>query len=89
LLRRVGGDRALAAEVDDLSRRIAKGRFYVACVGPFKRGKSTLLNALVAARVLPEGVVPFTSAVTVLRFGRSPAARVRLHGQDWIPVALR
>lgn len=29
------------------AERIEGGRFYVACVGQFKRGKSTLLNALI------------------------------------------
>ncbi len=80
------GNAALASDVDELSKRTSEGRFYVACVGQFKRGKSTLLNALVGTRVLPEGVIPLTSAVTVLRFGRSLTARVRLHGQDWTPI---
>jgi hypothetical protein len=37
----------VAAEADAVARRVAEGRFYVACVGQFKRGKSALLNALV------------------------------------------
>jgi len=82
------GNDLLAAELDNLSQRIAEGRFYVACVGQFKRGKSTLLNALVGMRVLPEAVVPLTSALTVLRYGPSPAARVRLRGEDWTSIAL-
>jgi hypothetical protein len=48
----------------------------VACVGQFKRGKSNLLNALVARAVLPTGVVPVTSAVTILRYGGEEGARV-------------
>ena len=31
----------------------SEGRFYVACVGQFKRGKSSLLNALAGSAVLP------------------------------------
>ena len=72
----------LAAEVSALAERLAEGRFYVACVGQFKRGKSTLLNALVGHPLLPVGVVPITTAVTVLRWGRAVRARVRL-GADW------
>ena len=34
---------AIAAEARSLAERAAKGRFYVACVGQYKRGKSTLL----------------------------------------------
>src|SRR5574342_566941 len=53
------------------------GRYYVACVGQFKRGKSTLLNALVGEALLPCGAVPVTSAVTILQYGPEKRARVR------------
>jgi len=55
----------------------------VACVGQFKRGKSTLINALVGEPVLPVGVIPVTAVVTVLRHGLRPSARVRLAGGEW------
>lgn len=41
------GARAIAAGADALAEGLREGRFYVVCVGQFKRGKSTLLNALV------------------------------------------
>jgi GTP-binding protein EngB required for normal cell division len=66
----------VAREAVEVAARVAEGRFYVACVGQFKRGKSTLLNALVGEPVLPTGVVPVTSAITVLRHGPR-GARVR------------
>jgi len=38
-----------------VAERVSEGRFYVACIGQFKRGKSSVLNALVAtAYCLPE-----------------------------------
>lgn len=67
----------LAAEADEERSRLAAARFFVACVGQFKRGKSTLLNALVGRPVLPVGVVPVTSAITILRWGDRPDAVVR------------
>jgi len=70
----------VARQVADLSSRVAEGRYYVACVGQFKRGKSTLLNALVDRSVLPTGVVPVTSVITVLRHGAEAGARVWLEG---------
>jgi len=80
-------DEAGATDVADdaraLAQRAAEGRFYVACIGQFKRGKSTLLNALVGEAILPTGVPPVTSVVTVLRHGPERAARVRLRGGDW------
>jgi tRNA U34 5-carboxymethylaminomethyl modifying GTPase MnmE/TrmE len=71
-------DRALAAEARAERQRLQQARFFVACVGQFKRGKSTLINALVGAPVLPVGVVPVTSVVTILSFADAPRATVRL-----------
>jgi GTP-binding protein EngB required for normal cell division len=70
------GDDEVAKDARDLASRVEEGRFHVACVGQFKRGKSTLLNAIIGAPVLPMGVAPVTSAITVLRHGDEPAARV-------------
>ena len=85
-------DVEVADEARALAERIVAGRFFVACVGQFKRGKSTVLNALVNDRVLPTGVTPVTSVVTMLRFAlreqrqsalravlakRSPSSRCR------------
>jgi len=78
------GAAELAADARALAGRVLEGRFFVACVGQFKRGKSTLLNALVGSDVLPTGVVPVTAIVTVLRSG-PPAARV-LAGGAWREV---
>jgi hypothetical protein len=33
-----------AEEARELAVRVSEGRFYMACIGEFKRGKSTLLN---------------------------------------------
>ena len=74
---RDAGLERVAEEAADLSRRLQEGLFYVACVGQFKRGKSTVLNALVGSQVLPCGVPPVTSAITLLRHGPDLRARVR------------
>lgn len=73
-LARTAGAAGVAADAEALDARLAAGRLFVACVGQFKRGKSTLLNALVGARVLPVGVQPVTSVVTILRHGAAPRA---------------
>jgi len=70
----------IASDARALAERVAEGRFYIACVGQFKRGKSTLLDALVGESVLPTGVVPVTSMPTVLRFGVTKRARVLIDG---------
>ena len=49
--------------------RIAEDRFNLVVLGEFKRGKSTLINALLERVVLPTGVVPLTSVVTAIGAG--------------------
>jgi GTP-binding protein EngB required for normal cell division len=77
-----------AEEARELAARVAEGRFYVACVGQFKRGKSTLLNALVGHAVVPTGFVPVTAVPTVIRFGDDPRARVRMRDGAWRDIAM-
>ncbi len=79
----------LARDARALAERVADQRFFVACIGQFKRGKSTLLNALVGARVLPTGVLPVTAIVTVLRYGAAERAEVHFDSgaREEIPVA--
>ncbi len=40
--------------------------FLIVVAGEFNSGKSTFLNALLGAQVLPEGVTPTTDAITLL-----------------------
>lgn len=78
----------IASHARALAERVSEGRFYVACVGQFKRGKSTLLNALVGESVLPTGIVPVTTVPTIIRYGPSPSARVRFEKAEWTEIAL-
>jgi predicted GTPase len=78
----------VAEEARELAARVAEGRFYVACVGQFKRGKSTLLNALVGYEVVPTGFVPVTAVPTVLRFGNELRARIRMRDGTWRDIAM-
>jgi ribosome biogenesis GTPase A len=43
------GAEQIASTARSIAERISEGRFYVACIGQFKRGKSTLLNALIGS----------------------------------------
>ena len=45
--------------------------------GEAKRGKSTLINALLGRAVLPAGVTPLTAVATTVRYGDDPHAEVR------------
>jgi GTP-binding protein EngB required for normal cell division len=80
------GASSIATEASALAERIREGRFYVAVVGQFKRGKSTLINALVGDPVLPAGVVPVTAVITVVRHGPLRGARVRMSDGTWYDI---
>lgn len=73
---------ALRGRVRALVDKLATEQFNLVVLGQFKRGKSTLINALLGADLLPTAVVPLTSVVTIIHYGLQPHAMVRfLDGQ--------
>jgi len=60
--------------------RVAEDRFNLVVLGEFKRGKSTLVNALLDRDILPTGVIPLTSVVTVISSG--PVERLTVRFSD-------
>jgi small GTP-binding protein len=52
-----------------LREKLRQNRFHLVVLGAFKRGKSTLINALLGEAVLPTAIVPLTSVVTILSYG--------------------
>lgn len=63
-------------DVAELRRRLDHGVFRVLVAGEAKRGKSTLVNALLGRPVLPAGVVPLTAIATTVGYGDADNARV-------------
>jgi predicted GTPase len=74
---------SMATFVRTARDRLSEGRFFLACVGQFKRGKSTLINALTGHEILPVGVAPVTTVATVMRFGTELRARILDSSQSW------
>ena len=56
-----------AAKTKNLAARLQEKQFHLAVLGQFKRGKSTLINALLGAELLPTSSVPVTALPTVIR----------------------
>jgi len=86
------GNRALAGALDELASlgtgqdreqiaalrdRLAAARLRVLVAGEAKRGKSTLINALLGRAVLPTGVTPLTAVATTVRYGDDSHVAVR------------
>jgi GTP-binding protein EngB required for normal cell division len=64
------------ASVGSLERQLEENRFNVVVFGAFKRGKTTFVNALLGADVLPTAVVPLTSIATAIGWGREVRVRI-------------
>lgn len=65
----------------NLMTKLAEDRFTLAVLGQFKRGKSSLMNAIIGRDLLPVGVLPLTSAITILKFG--PTERLVVVRENW------
>lgn len=72
--------RPTASQLRDLAARWDTGEFHLAVLGQFKRGKSTLINALLGETILPSAVIPATAVATRIRAGARAEAEV--HFQD-------
>jgi len=55
--------------LSSLLTKLQENRFNLVMLGAFKRGKSTLINALLGEPLLPTAVVPLTSVVTIIEYG--------------------
>jgi GTP-binding protein EngB required for normal cell division len=75
------GAQEAAERCQELVVQLAEDRFNLAVVGQFKRGKSTLMNAVLGRDLLPTGLLPLTSAITTLCYGSTE--RVVLRRKGW------
>lgn len=84
VLAAMGSDYAgLNRQLDELLSRLQEGRIRLAVLGQFKRGKSSLLNALVGEPLLPTGILPVTAVPTIIRYGERRRVRIaKLDGRD-------
>src|SRR5208283_2450413 len=56
---------------EELREKVETNTFNLVVVGQFKRGKPSLINALLGADILPVAVVPLTSIVTIITYGEA------------------
>ncbi|MBF0544122.1 MAG: dynamin family protein [Candidatus Riflebacteria bacterium] len=67
----------LLPKLDNIFEKLSEERFYISVIGEIKRGKSTLINAMVGKEILPKAATICTAALTILRYGRSPTAKIK------------
>jgi GTPase SAR1 family protein len=73
--------------LEQLTEKVRTNTLNLVVVGQFKRGKTCLINALMGVDLLPTGVVPLTSIVTVLTYGESLGIQVSFQDGKVIAIA--
>ncbi len=84
------GARTLASKLtEDRIPRLEQERFHLVVLGEFNHGKTTFVNALLEASVLPMGVTPTTAVIHHIRYGeREEAHAISGAGrQTVVPIA--
>ena len=71
----VGANRPdLADRLDFWLGRLQRPQVRIVVIGPFKQGKSTLVNTLVGAPICPVDDIHMTAVPTFIEYGASPEA---------------
>ena len=73
-------------DLDQLRVRFQSGVFRLAVLGQFKRGKSTLLNALLGAELLPTDILPVTAIPTYIAAAESLSVTVLFSDDSKTPA---
>jgi signal recognition particle receptor subunit beta len=76
LAERVGAKTLGSRLGTDLVEKLEADRFHLVVVGEFNHGKTTFVNALLGANVLPVGVTPTTAVIHHLEYAAEPRAEV-------------
>src|SRR5271155_994235 len=66
-----------------LERKLASNQLHLAVLGQMKRGKSSFINALLGAEILPSGVLPVTAIITEIKYGPKPEAEIAYSVEDF------
>src|SRR5690242_11396706 len=73
---------AMRSRINRIRQRFIDPDLYLAVVGEFNSGKSTLIDALLDDNLLESGSVPTTAAATYIHSGRALDALITMRGQE-------
>ncbi len=73
---------ALRGRINRIRQRFIDPDLYLAVVGEFNSGKSTLIDALLDDELLESGSVPTTAAATYIHSGKTLDALITMRGQE-------
>ena len=66
----------IATRLGEVVSRVETDVFRIAVVGEFKRGKSTLINALLGQEILPADVLPCSATLNRVTYGLRPSVEL-------------
>jgi ribosome biogenesis GTPase A len=67
---------SLHEKLISLEKKLASNQLHLAVLGQMKRGKSSFINALLGADILPTGVLPVTAVITEIKYGPVPEGTI-------------
>jgi small GTP-binding protein len=70
------GSEAFLDKIEADIEYIKSKRFQAAVIGEFKRGKSSLINALLGADILPSDIEPTTATINRITYGSKSSATI-------------
>lgn len=81
-------DQSLLDALQECKNLIKNKQYKVAVMGEFKRGKSSLINALLGSRILPADATPTTATINRITYGAAPRAVITFQDgrEQEIPV---
>jgi len=83
------GARSLARTLrEDRIPRLEDERFHLVVLGEFNHGKTTFVNALLGAPVLPMGVTPTTAVIHCIQYGEDQKAKAFVEDGSEKPVPM-
>lgn len=69
-------------------QKLSDNHFNLVVIGQFKRGKTTFINALLGQDLLPTAVIPLTSIITVLKYGKALSIKIFFNNNTMKEVGL-
>jgi len=62
---------SFSQKLADLKEKLDNKTFQLVVLGQYKRGKTSIINALLGEELLPVAIVPLTSIITILEYGKT------------------
>jgi len=79
VLKQIAGkinEKNVISSLDEIAEKLSSKLFYLVIVGLFKRGKSSVINALIGQELAPVAVTPVTSVITFFQYAPETGAEV-------------